>query len=111
MHVSGAVLTLYQQTITGSRLGSANPQHDIVTLLRRDDAGRIKLDELVTGRYTLEEVNEGYQGRRDGKNSRGMMVHSQRTGSRTSLLRQRENPAGDVRATRSGTLRSPVRER
>jgi hypothetical protein len=34
-----------------------------------------KLDELVTTRYTLEEVNEGYQDLRDGKNIRGAIVY------------------------------------
>ncbi len=71
MHVSGCELTLFQKTIKGSLFGSANPQYDIVRLLRLYDAGQLKLDELITTRYTLEEVNQGYQDLRDGKNIRG----------------------------------------
>jgi NDMA-dependent alcohol dehydrogenase len=75
VHVSGADLTLNGKTITGSLFGSCNPQYDIVRLLRLYDAGQLKLDELVTRTYTLEEVNQGYQDLRDGKNIRGVIVH------------------------------------
>ncbi|MGW5288164.1 NDMA-dependent alcohol dehydrogenase [Rhodococcus pyridinivorans] len=75
VHVSGTELTLFEKTIKGSLFGSANPQYDIVRLLRMYDAGQLKLDELITTRYTLEQVNEGYQDLRDGKNLRGVIVH------------------------------------
>ena len=35
----------------------------------------LKLDELITRRYSLEEVNQGYQDMLDGKNIRGVIVH------------------------------------
>lgn len=76
VHVSGCDLTLNQKTIKGSLFGSMNPQYDIVKLLRLYDAGQLKLDELVTTRYSLEQINEGYQDLRDGKNMRGVVVHS-----------------------------------
>ena len=75
VHVSGADLTLHAKTIKGSLFGSSNPQYDIVRLLRLYDAGQLKLDELVTRTYTLEEVNQGYQDLRDGKNIRGVILH------------------------------------
>ncbi|WP_236788559.1 NDMA-dependent alcohol dehydrogenase [Amycolatopsis sp. GM8] len=76
VHVSGGVLTLFEKTIKGTLFGSANPQYDIIRLLRLYDAGVIKLDELVTRRYTLDQVNEGYQDLRDGKNIRGVLIHA-----------------------------------
>ena len=36
--------------------------------------GQLKLDELITTRYSLDEINEGYQAMRDGKNIRGVIV-------------------------------------
>ncbi|MGH3438065.1 MAG: NDMA-dependent alcohol dehydrogenase [Sciscionella sp.] len=75
VHVSGGILTLFEKTIKGSLFGSANPQYDILRLLRLYDAGQLKLDELITHRYTLDEVNQGYQDLRDGKNIRGVIVH------------------------------------
>ncbi|MEO8813907.1 MAG: NDMA-dependent alcohol dehydrogenase, partial [Mycobacterium sp.] len=75
VHVSGSVMALFEKTIKGSLFGGANPQYDIVRLLRLYDAGQLKLDELITRRYTLEQVNEGYQDLRDGKIIRGVIVH------------------------------------
>ena len=37
-------------------------------------AGQLKLDELVTQTYTLDEINQGYQDMRDDKNIRGVIV-------------------------------------
>ncbi|MGC7217876.1 alcohol dehydrogenase, partial [Mycobacteroides abscessus subsp. massiliense] len=39
------------------------------------DAGQLQLDELVTTKYHLEEINQGYQDLRDGKNIRGVIIH------------------------------------
>jgi alcohol dehydrogenase (nicotinoprotein) len=74
VHVSGGMLTLFQKTIKGTLFGSANPQYDIPRLLGLYEAGQVKLDELITNRYTLEQINEGYQDLRDGKNIRGIIV-------------------------------------
>jgi Zn-dependent alcohol dehydrogenase len=38
-------------------------------------SGRLKLDELVTSTYRLEDVNQGYQDLLDGKNVRGVLLH------------------------------------
>ncbi|MGV9826483.1 MULTISPECIES: NDMA-dependent alcohol dehydrogenase [unclassified Gordonia (in: high G+C Gram-positive bacteria)] len=75
VHWPGIDLTLNEKSIKGSLFGSANPQYDIVRLLRLYDAGQLKLDELVTQTYTLEDVNQGYQDLRDGKNIRGVIIH------------------------------------
>jgi S-(hydroxymethyl)glutathione dehydrogenase/alcohol dehydrogenase len=75
IQLSAAELTLWEKTVKGSLFGSCNPQYDIVKLLGLYQAGRLKLDELVTRRYQLEEVNQGYQDLVDGKNIRGIIVH------------------------------------
>ena len=75
VHVSGGVLTLFEKTIKGSLFGSGNPQRDILKMLDLYQAGTLKLDELVTSRYTLEEVNQGYADLVAGKNIRGVIVH------------------------------------
>ncbi|OBY30426.1 NDMA-dependent alcohol dehydrogenase [Mycolicibacter kumamotonensis] len=76
VHLSGMMLTLMEKTIKGSLFGSANPQYDIVRLLRLYDAGQLNLDELITTRYRLEDVNQGYQDLRDGKNIRGIITYA-----------------------------------
>lgn len=68
-------LTLQQKQLVGSIFGSANPRYDIPRLLRLYQEGQLKLDELVTQTYPLEDINQGYQDMRDGKNVRGMVVY------------------------------------
>jgi S-(hydroxymethyl)glutathione dehydrogenase/alcohol dehydrogenase len=75
VQLSGAVLTLYEKTVKGSLFGSGNPVADIPKLLGMYRAGRLKLDELITKRYTLDQINEGYADLLDGKNIRGVIVH------------------------------------
>ena len=73
IQIPSALLVRDEKVIRGSQFGSSNPQYDIVKLLRLYDAGKLKLDELITKRYTLEQVNEGYQDLRDGKIIRGVI--------------------------------------
>ena len=75
VQLSGADLTLYEKTVKGTLFGSANPMHDIPKLLGLYRAGKLKLDELITRRYTLDEVNQGYRDLLDGKNIRGVLIH------------------------------------
>lgn len=67
-------LTMLQKSIVGSIFGSANPRYDIPRLLGLYQAGQLKLDELVTRTYTLDELNQGYQDMRDGKILRGVVL-------------------------------------
>lgn len=39
-------------------------------------SGDLKLDELITATYTLDQVNQGYQDLLDGKNVRGVILHA-----------------------------------
>jgi NDMA-dependent alcohol dehydrogenase len=75
IHLNGAMLTLFQKRIQGTLFGSANPVYDIKKMLGLYRSGDIKLDELVTKTYRLEEINEGYQDLLDGKNIRGVILH------------------------------------
>ncbi len=75
MHVPGSVLTLFQKRIVGSVFGSANPVYDIPRLLDLWRNGQLKLEELITRRYKLEEINQGYQDMLEGRNIRGLIVH------------------------------------
>jgi alcohol dehydrogenase (nicotinoprotein) len=68
-------LTLFEKQIKGALFGGGNPFDEIPRLLDLYRSGRLKLDELVTTRYKLEDVNQGYQDLLDGKNVRGVLVH------------------------------------
>ncbi|MER7929821.1 Zn-dependent alcohol dehydrogenase [Streptomyces sp. NPDC096057] len=63
-----------QVEIKGSIYGSMNPQFDIPRLLDLHRSGYLRLDGLVTATYRLDQINEGYQDLREGKNIRGVIV-------------------------------------
>lgn len=66
-------LTLYQKQIVGSLFGSGNPHFDIPKLINLYMGGSLKLDELITRRYPLEQVNQGYDDMLAGLNMRGLL--------------------------------------
>jgi alcohol dehydrogenase (nicotinoprotein) len=75
IQLSGSILTLFRKSVKGSLFGDCNPTTDIPKILGLYQSGDLKLDELITRTYTLEQVNEGYEDLLAGKNIRGVMVH------------------------------------
>lgn len=75
IQLSGSVLTLYRKRVLGSLFGDCNPMVDIPKILGLYQSGDLKLDELITKTYTLDQVNEGYDDLLSGKNVRGVLVH------------------------------------
>jgi len=67
------MLTMMEKQIRGSLYGSSNAQHDIPRLLDLYNKGQLKLDELITQEYALEDVNQGYADMRNGLNIRGLI--------------------------------------
>jgi NDMA-dependent alcohol dehydrogenase len=65
----------YQRNIQGHIFGMSNPLYDIPRLLDLYRKGRLKLEELITRRYTLDEINQGYQDLDEGKIVRGVVLH------------------------------------
>lgn len=75
VHLSGLDITLGRKHIKGSLFGDCNPTHDIKKMLQLYRAGKLKLDELVTKKYKLEEINQGYHDLEAGENIRGVIMH------------------------------------
>jgi S-(hydroxymethyl)glutathione dehydrogenase/alcohol dehydrogenase len=73
IQLPSAVLALFKKTIKGTLFGDANPTSDIPKLLALYEDGQLKLDELITNTYRLDQVNEGYQDLEGGKNIRGLI--------------------------------------
>lgn len=67
---------LFQKELLGCLYGTSNPQADIARYLELYRAGKLKVDELITRTYTLDQINEGYRDMLDGKNVRGVVVFS-----------------------------------
>jgi alcohol dehydrogenase (nicotinoprotein) len=75
IQLPGTILTLFRKSVVGSLFGDCNPTTDIPKILGLYQSGDLKLDELITRTYTLDEVNEGYDDLLNGKNVRGIIVH------------------------------------
>jgi S-(hydroxymethyl)glutathione dehydrogenase/alcohol dehydrogenase len=68
-------LPLMDKSISGSYYGSGDMTSDIKTFLKLYKTGRIKLNELITSRYSLENINEGMKDLEAGKNARGVIIY------------------------------------
>jgi S-(hydroxymethyl)glutathione dehydrogenase/alcohol dehydrogenase len=68
-------LTLMQKRLQGSLFGACAPSKDILRQIELYRSGMLKLDELITHRYTLDEVAQGYEDMHAGKLIRGVIVY------------------------------------
>ncbi|WP_412519773.1 NDMA-dependent alcohol dehydrogenase [Actinomadura madurae] len=75
IQLSGSMLTLFEKRIVGTLYGSCNPSVDIPRLLGMARQGKLELDDLVTRRYSLEDINEGFADMLEGRSIRGLIVH------------------------------------
>jgi Zn-dependent alcohol dehydrogenase len=62
------------QRILGSKMGSARPTIDVPMIVRLYREGRLKLDQLISGRYRLESINEALASSRSGAALRNVIV-------------------------------------
>lgn len=62
------------KTLKGVLYGEMNPREAMPRLLSMYEAGTIKLDELVTQKYKLDDINEAMRDLRAGKNIRGVIA-------------------------------------
>ncbi len=72
--IDPGTIAAYSQNILGSKMGSAQIQVDIPNLVTLYKQGRLKLDELITGRYALEEVNEAIDSVKRGDALRNVIL-------------------------------------
>jgi S-(hydroxymethyl)glutathione dehydrogenase/alcohol dehydrogenase len=72
--ISPMSLTLEERTLTGSYFGSANPRVDFGRVLDLYKSRRLKLDELITRTYSIEEAPQAFADLAAGRNARGMIA-------------------------------------
>ena len=63
-----------EKTLQGSYFGSCVPRVDFPRMLQLYMAGRLKLDELITKRYKIDEAPQAFADLEAGKNARGVIV-------------------------------------
>jgi S-(hydroxymethyl)glutathione dehydrogenase/alcohol dehydrogenase len=64
---------MQEKTVIGSMYGSSRPQIDFPRLLGLYQSGRLKLDELITRRFALEDVNEAFAALGRGEVARSVL--------------------------------------
>jgi Zn-dependent alcohol dehydrogenase len=62
------------QRILGSKMGSARIRIDVPRIVELYRQGRLKLDELISGRYRLEQINDAIAGVTRGEAVRNVIV-------------------------------------
>jgi S-(hydroxymethyl)glutathione dehydrogenase/alcohol dehydrogenase len=68
------MLPVMEKRLLGCWYGGARVEHDLPRLLALYRGGQLKLDELVTRTYRLEEVNQAFADMERGLNARGVIV-------------------------------------
>jgi S-(hydroxymethyl)glutathione dehydrogenase/alcohol dehydrogenase len=72
--IPAASLVFEERTLTGSLYGSARPRVDILKLIDLYRAGRLKVDELLTRSWRIEEINEAYDALERGEVARSVVT-------------------------------------
>ena len=62
------------RSIVGSKMGSSVPAIDVPAFAELYTKGRLKLDELISGRYALEQINEAVASTASGSALRNVIV-------------------------------------
>jgi S-(hydroxymethyl)glutathione dehydrogenase/alcohol dehydrogenase len=68
-------LTLYERQIRGSLFGSGQARSDFAALIELYRRGHLLLDELITHRYPLDQINQAYSDLDAGEVLRGLVVY------------------------------------
>lgn len=67
-------ISMYQKRIQGNLSGMVSPRLLITQLIELYRTGQLKLDEIVTRRYPLDQINEAYEDLHAGLNIRGVLT-------------------------------------
>jgi Zn-dependent alcohol dehydrogenase len=62
------------QRIIGSKMGSTTVSKDVPELVKLYQAGLLKLDELISGRYALEDINDAIASVQRGEALRNVVI-------------------------------------
>jgi S-(hydroxymethyl)glutathione dehydrogenase / alcohol dehydrogenase len=63
-----------ERRLVGSSYGSASVFDDFIRMVNLYQAGKLKIDELITHRYGIDEANEAFRALAAGENARGLIV-------------------------------------
>ena len=72
------LFTMLQKTLKGNIFGGGSSHVETPKLVGLYKAGLLKIDEMVTNTYSLDNINDGYQDMLDGKNIRGVVTFDEK---------------------------------
>jgi NDMA-dependent alcohol dehydrogenase len=72
--ISLSELTLYQKRIQGSLFGASSPSWDILRQIELYRDGKLKIDQLITRNYSLDQIAQGYTDLHAGETLRGVVL-------------------------------------
>ncbi|MEW6473123.1 MAG: NDMA-dependent alcohol dehydrogenase [Actinomycetota bacterium] len=67
-------LVLFEKELIGTVYGGCNPFAEINLLLELNRTGKLRLEELITNRYRLDDINAAFADMLEGRNIRGVIV-------------------------------------
>lgn len=73
-NLPGALLTRQEKTVKGSYYGSVDARRDFPLLIDYYLEGKLKLDELVSQHWRLDQINEAFEVMLTGDVARGVIV-------------------------------------
>ena len=68
-------MPLMEKSILGSYYGSGNLRMDLPKLINLYKMGRLNVARLITTRYSLHDINSGFNDLKSGKNARGIIIY------------------------------------
>lgn len=77
MEVEPVIVAASAQTLKGSFMGATVVQRDIPYLVELWRQGRLKLEELISGRYAFDQINEAIADARQGAVRRNVILMDQ----------------------------------
>lgn len=72
--INPRLLVAGERRLVGSRYGSGNPHLEFPKMIELAMAGKLKVEELVTKRYGLDEADEAFRALAAGEQARGLIV-------------------------------------
>ncbi|KAA0105100.1 NDMA-dependent alcohol dehydrogenase [Mycolicibacterium sp. P1-5] len=73
VHLDIQDLVLMNKTLCGTVFGSCNPRSEIPALATMYAAGQLRLDEMITKRYPLDDINAAFDDLLQGRLVRGVI--------------------------------------
>ena len=68
------ILAALGQGMVGSKMGDVVIQRDIPWMIDLYQQGRLKLDELISGRWRLDQINEAIADTKSGAARRNVII-------------------------------------